>query len=217
MQRRRLPALNSARGDGALMPQDRPLLTTRDYEDAIAEFVRDAVHSVMAASDDVYAGLRRMPMPEGVTTVSVQVDEAVTDSPEVEMRETVEIRRDDVVAGELEMMHDAVAHIAESHLAQFMAPFFEHVGDAASAVGNSVDLSGDAFGWDGLLDAFEQVRWLPDATGRVRAPQMHAGALVQARLRGLPDFTPEQAQRWADMQRRKQEEHVSRRRSRRLR
>lgn len=199
------------------MPQDRPLLTTRDYDDAIAAFVSDAVHAVMSASDDVYAGLRRMPLPEGVTTIRVQVDEAVTDSPEVQMTETVETRRDDVVAGELELMHDAVARIAESHLAQFMAPFFEHVGDAASAVGNSVDLAGDAFGWDGLLDAFEQVRWTPDATGRVRPPQMHAGDPVVERIRGLPDFTPEQTQRWADMQRRKQEEHVSRRRSRRLR
>ncbi len=199
------------------MPQDRPLLTTRDYDHAIAVFVGDAVHAVMAASDDVYAGLRRMPMPEGVTSVRVQVDEAVTDSPEVEMSEIVEVRRDDVVAGELEMMHDAIVRIAESHLAQFMAPFFEHVGDAAGAVGNTVDLAGDAFGWDGLLDAFEQVRWMADAAGRVRAPQIHAGALAAERIRGLPARTPEQEQRWADMQGRKQEEHVSRRRSRRLR
>ncbi len=199
------------------MPQDRPLLTTRDYDDAVAAFVGDAVHAVMAASDDVYAGLRRMPMAEGVTSIRVQVDEAVTDSPEVEMSEIVEVRRGDVVAGELEMMHDAIARIAESHLAQFMAPFFEHVGDAAGAVGNTVDLGGDAFGWDGLLDAFEQVRWVADAAGRVCAPQIHAGAIAAEKIRGLPARTPEQEQRWADMQRRKQEEHVSRRRSRRLR
>lgn len=58
---------------------------------------------------------------------------------------------------------------------------------------------------------------MPDTAGRVRPPQMHSGALFVERIRGLPDFTPEQEQRWADMQRRKQEEHVSRRRSRRLR
>lgn len=197
--------------------QDRPLLTTPDFDDAIAAFVSDAVNAVMAASDDVYAGLRRMPLPEGVTTIRVQVGEAVTDSPEVKMTETVEIRRDDVVAGEIEMMHDAVARIATSHLAQFMAPFFEHVGDAADAVGNSVDLAGGAFGWDVLLDAFEQARWMPDATGQVKPPQVHVGAVVDERTRGLPALTPEQEARCADMQRRKQEDHVSRRRSRRLR
>lgn len=133
------------------------------------------------------------------------------------MTESVEIRRDDVITGELEMMHDAIARIAESHLAQFMAPFFEHVADAAGAVGNSMDLSGGAFGWDALLDAFEKVQWMPDTTGRIKPPQVHAGKLVLQRIQNLPDFTPEQKQRWADMQRRKQEEHVSRRRSRRLR
>lgn len=51
------------------MPKDRALLTTRDYDDAIAAFISDAVHAVMAVSDDVYAGLRRMSMPEGVTTI----------------------------------------------------------------------------------------------------------------------------------------------------
>lgn len=199
------------------MSQSHSLLTTRDYDDAVAAFVNDAVHAVMAASDDVYAGLRRMSVPEGVTNIRVQVQDAVTDSPEVRLTQIVEVRRDDVINGELEMLHDAIARIAESHLQQFMAAFFEHVGDAASAVGNSMDFSGNSFGWDDLLAAYEKVQWVADTTGRVKPPQVHAGKLVANRIRNLPDLTPEQNQRWMDMQRRKQEEYVSRRRSRRLR
>ncbi|MCW2616569.1 MAG: hypothetical protein JWN08_3563 [Frankiales bacterium] len=97
------------------------------------------------------------------------------------------------------MMPNAFAGMQGSHLAQFMAPLSEHVADAAGAVGNTADVAGAAFEWDGLPDALEPVRWMAVAGGRVQAPQIHAGALAAARLRGLPARTPAQEQRWPDM------------------
>ncbi len=169
------------------VPHDRPLLATRDYDEAIARFVADAVHAVMAASDPIFASLRRVPLPEGVTTVRVQAGRAVTDSPEVTMTKTVEIRLEDVVGGELESMHAAIAQIAEAHLLQFMRPFFEHVGDAAEAVGNAMEFQGDDFAWDGLLDAYERVEWVADRSGRVRPPQIAAGREAAERINRLPE------------------------------
>lgn len=98
-----------------------------------------------------------------------------------------------------------------------MRPFFEHVGDAAEAVGNSITLQGATLGWDDLLDASDRTEWAVDGTGHVRPPQVVAGATVVSRLREIPLPTVEQQQRAAAMVTRKQEEHVSRRRRRRLR
>jgi hypothetical protein len=193
------------------------LLKTRDYDEAVAEFVRVAVDGLMSDADPIYASLRRRPLPEGVDRVRVEVGDVSTTSPEVHMSERLEIQRSDVVAGNLEEFHHALAQIAESHLVQFMRPFFEHVGDAAAAVRNSMTLQGATLGWDDVLDAWERVEWAVDATGHVHPPQIVAGSAVLARLRELPALTVEQQQRAAAIATRKQEEHVSRRRGRRLR
>jgi len=194
-----------------------PLLVTPDYDRAIAEFVRNAVDGLMSEADPIYASLRRVPLPEGVGTIRVEAGDASVTSPEVHMTHRVQIQRSDVVEGNLEQFHDALWQIAESHLPQFMRPFFDHVGDAAEAVGNSATLQGATLSWDDLLDASEKTEWAVDETGHVHPPQIVAGAAAAALLRELPPQTVEQQQRAAAMVARKQEEHVSRRRRRRLR
>lgn len=193
------------------------MLDTPDYDEAVAEFVRMAVDALMSAADPIFAALRRVPLPEGVANIRVEVNDACTTSPQVHMTKEVQIQRADVVDGNLEQFHDVLAQIAESHLPQFMRPFFEHVADAAEAVGNSINLQGATLGWDDLLDAFEKTEWGVDATGHVRPPQMVAGPAVVDRFSELPAPSAEQQQRAAAITDRKQEEHVSRRRSRRLR
>lgn len=194
-----------------------PLLVTPDYDQAIAEFVRQAVDGLMSEADPIYASLRRVPLPEGVGTIRVEAGDARTTSPQVHMTQEVQIQRSDVIEGNLEQFHDVLGQIGESYLQQFMRPLFEHVGDAAEAVGNSITLQGATLGWDDLLDASDRTEWAVDATGHVRPPQVVAGAAVVARLREIPLPTVEQQQRAAAMVTRKQEEHVSRRRRRRLR
>ncbi len=171
----------------------------------------------MRAADPIYAGLRRRMLPEGVSEVRVDVGDASVASPEVLLSREVEVAHSDVLAGNLEQFHDVVQQVAETHLEQFMRPFFEHVGEAAAAVGNTMDLDGASLTWDALLDAAEVPEWAVDAAGQVHAPTMVAGDAVLARLRALPPMTPEQQERAALQVMRKQEEHVSRRRGRRLR
>ena len=133
------------------------------------------------------------------------------------MTEGIELRRDDILAGHLERLHEVIGQIAESYLPQFMRPFFEYVGDAAASVGNSIDAAGAGLSWDLILDAYEMTEWAIDDGGVVRPPQLVAGPDVIAKYQQLPQPTQEQQQRLRDMTSKKQEEHVSRRRSRRLR
>lgn len=88
---------------------------------------------------------------------------------------------------------------------------------AAEAVGNSVELDGQSLTWDHVLDWYQQVEWTPDDLGFVRPPQIVAGVTAGDRLRNLPEMTPAQQERAMLIKIGKQEEHVSSRRSRRLR
>src|SRR5690348_4294786 len=118
------------------------LVEAPDYAAAMDSFVREAVHDRMTTMDPIYGQLRRVPFPEGVDRIRVEVVGGNTTSPEVHMTEGIEVRRDDILAGNLERLHEVIGQIAESYLPQFMRPFFEYVGDAAASVGNSIDAAG---------------------------------------------------------------------------
>jgi len=191
------------------------MLATPELDGAMLRFVSDAVDSQMA-EDPIYGQLRRMPLPEGVTAVSVEVDQTTVDSPPVPMQHSNSLTTD-FVDGNFEELHRIVLEMAESFLEQYLPAFFQHVETAVETVGNSLDLSGEKLGWDRLLDAYELVEWAPDDRGLVRPPQIYAGSEAAAKIDALPDWTPAQRERFIAMAVNKQEEHVSRRRSRRLR
>src|SRR5437764_15228892 len=106
---------------------DTPLLETVEYDEAMAAFIADAVHASMCEMDPIYASLRRSTLPEVVDRIRVQVEDAETSSPEVHLSELVELDRRDIVAGNIERFHEAIATIATTYLEQFMRPFFAHV------------------------------------------------------------------------------------------
>jgi hypothetical protein len=98
-----------------------------------------------------------------------------------------------------------------------MPAFWGHVGTAVSAVGNSVDLSGKKLTWDRILDIFEQIEWMPNDQGMVQKPTMQMGTDARKIFDALPEPTAEQQERMRRIAEAKQEAHVSRRHSRRLR
>lgn len=191
-------------------------LDCQEYELAMARFMQDAVESAMNASDTLYARLTPRVLPEDVRQVRVDVEGSSTPSPSVHMSSIAQVVRDDVIQGNMEQLNAVVEKIAHEHLFQFMPAFFDHVGTAAEAVGNSVDLSNERLTWDRLLDQYERVEWAENERGHVEPPQLAVGD-PEGLLQRLGDFTEENQRRWASIQVRKEEEHVSRRRSRRLR
>lgn len=192
------------------------VLGTPELDRAMVHLISDAVDACMA-DDPIFARLRRRSLPEGVKGVSVEVDQTALDSPSVSLNHTDSVSTADMVEGNFEQLHRVVLEMAESFLGQYLPAFFKHVETAAESVGNNLDISGDRLGWERILDAFEQVEWSPDDGGIVRPPQMHAGPAVAAVIEALPDLNPAQRARYVQMWISKQEEHVSRRRSRRLR
>lgn len=185
---------------------------------AVDQFVRQAVHSIMTASNPLMGTLGAGGyLPEGVTTdVVVQADGTSVASPAIALSHEVKLPVDRLRAGDLDAVHEVIAEIAEVHAEQFSGPLEDHFDKALDAVGNNLKLKMDDFTWDTVLDAYEKVEWLP-VDGTVRQPQMRVGANVQAALERQGELTPEQRQRLQAIFERKQAEYVSRRRSRRLR
>lgn len=191
------------------------LFDCSEYRAEMARFTAEAVDAAMSESDPLYRSLRRVKFPEGVTGAIVEVDSTRTESPIVSMREQLEVAREDVLEGNLEQLHGAIRTIAESYLGQFMPAFFEHIGDAAEAVGNSVDLTDEELTWGRVIDLVEMTEWGEDEEGWVQPPRMVTGQTsLQERLGPWSD---EEQRRWIELYLSKQEAHVSRRRSRRLR
>lgn len=191
---------------------------TPELSVAVDRFVRQAVHSIMAASNPLMSALGGGGhLPEGVTTdVVVQTDGTSVASPAVALTHEVELPIDRLRAGDLDAVHEVVAEIAAVHADQFSGPLEEHFDKALDAVGNNLKLKIDEFTWDTVLDAVDKVEWLP-IDGVVRQPQMLVGADIQSALESHGEPTLEQRRRLQAISQRKQAEYVSRRRSRRLR
>lgn len=192
------------------------ILNTLGDEIIAERFINDAVSAMMGELNPTFAGMSRRRMPEGTQLIRVDVDGTETSSPRIAMSAEVSIAREDIVEGNLEALHEFVAHVADSYLSQFMPVFFEHISDAVSAVGNSVELPMSTLSWDDILDSLEHVEWSVDQFDNVMPPTITAGIAIHERLMSQRK-TPEQLDRWNRIRAAKQEEHVSRRRSRRLR
>jgi hypothetical protein len=206
------PASNQAE----LPPGRHKILATPEFDKAVTDLFWTAVDLRMA-EDPIFGGIGRSRLPEGVHAVSVEIDDSSLDSPQVPMEHTDRVQTRDLTHGNFEEFHRIVLAMADNFLAQSLPSFFNHLDTAVTSVGNSLDLSGKPLSRDDILDAFDKVEWGVDDYGLVQPPQMIAGPDVVAKVEALPDWTDEQKRRWVEMTSRKQEEHVSRRRGRRLR
>jgi hypothetical protein len=203
-------------GDEASPNGGHRILATPELDRAVEKLFWTAVDMRMA-EDPIFARLGRSRLPEGVRGVSVEIDDSSLDSPQVPMEHSDRVETAHLTGGEMEEFHRIVMAMADSFLAQSLPSFFDHLGNAAESVGNHIDLSGRPLTRDDILDSFDKVEWGVDDFGVVQPPEMVAGPDVVAKVRALPDWTEEQKARWVALVIRKQEEHVSRRRSRRLR
>lgn len=208
--------VGAASNKSELSPGRHRILATPEFDKAVADLFWSAV-DVRMAEDPIFAGLRNVRLPEGVRGVSVEIDDSSLDSPQVPMEHTDRVQTVDLTNGHLEEFHRIVLAMAENFLAQSLPSFFDHLDTAVTSVGNNLDLSGGPLSRDDILDAFDRVEWGVDDYGMVQPPQMIAGPDVVKKVEALPDWTDEQKRRWVGMAIRKQEEHVSRRRGRRLR
>jgi hypothetical protein len=191
-------------------------LESPDYDQAVGQFFDEAVHNAMAMQDPIFAELTRRRLPPNSQGATVQAEGREVHSPEVQMSFETQVMTKDVIEGNLERFHEIVFSMARAYLDQFMPALFSHVDDAAEAVGNTISFDNENLSWDDLMDATEKVEWGVDDQGLVRPPQIVAGPELSERISRL-SLSDAQRERWVSIYRAKQEQHVSRRRGRKLR
>lgn len=189
------------------------LLATPDYDAAVERFFWDAVEHTANQVDPVYAYMSKHSIDPNVGGVRVEIAGKVVESPMVSVQYEFTIEHADIRETNLEALRTVIHSTAISKLEQVAEAYSEYMDVAADAVGNNVKLSKDTFTWDTVLDLLEKVEWSEGTDGRVHPPRQISGANVPP----LPDRTPEQQRRLEQIDVKKQEEHVARRRSRRLR
>lgn len=189
------------------------LLATPEYDAAVERFFWDAVELTASHVDPVYAYMSNHSINPNVEGVSVEIAGKTVKSPMVPVQYEFVLEYADIRDTNLEALKTVIHSAAMSKLEQVSAAYNEYMDDATDAVGNNVQLNKDTFTWDTVLDLLEKVEWSEGTDGRVHAPRQYSGAKVPK----LPDMTPEQQLRMEQIDAKKQEDYVARRRSRRLR
>lgn len=199
----------------AAVPVEGPvqLLSASDYGNAVDTFFGNAIEFIARKSDRVYASMHDGASVDGIDAVTVEVAGTSVASPMVNVSYAVPIDPEDVRNTNLEALHAAVQTAAESKLDQVLEAYTNYLDEALAAVGHNVRISKDTFGWGAMFELLEKVEWAEGADGRVHAPQGLFGDAVPE----LPKMTPDEERRIKAIDDRKQQEHVARRRSRRLR
>lgn len=189
------------------------LLSALDYGRAADVFFWNAIEFVARASDRLYAVMSKHTIRGDMDGVTVEIEGKTVESPMVPIAYEIPISYDDVRNTNLVALNTAIHTAAMSKLEQVATAYNDYIDAATDAVGHNVQLTKDNYNWNTVLDLLEKVEWAEGTDGQVHAPQQLTGANVPP----LPEMTAEQELRLQKIALEKQEEHVARRRSRRLR
>lgn len=180
------------------------------YARAALGFVDDATHALITANARLVGRAPRRSV-ESVPVVRYSIGSQTLEEPPVGVQTTVEITVDAIRGADFDELITTVATTAMSLADQMERQLLEHVGRLADATGNSVDAA-DRDPIDAIIDALEAVEMSIDDDGALSLP-----TLVIGQGASLPQPTPEQHARLADVLRRKEEQARARRPDRRLR
>lgn len=191
-------------------PTGRPLLALPEVGGAVDQFVTWAVDRRARSKSRIYAAVETFVPPEGIEGVIVEVAGESIPSPVMHLTYSMTYDPEDVRNTNLEAFRVLVEEAAEQRVRSLESAYEDHIEQSAAVVGNSVSVSRDELTWDWLLDMFEKVEWQEGADRQLSPPRPTASM-------GLPRPTEAQNERYQQIWKAKQDEHMARRRGRRVR
>jgi hypothetical protein len=195
---------------------EQVMLPAPEYEAATQRFVSEAVEALMQAKSPIYAQIPWESVEQVPDTQLVLEDGQVIENPSTLVSADFLLNVREIVAGNFDSIYVALDQIAEQSLATLMPALFEHIGQVAEAVGNTVDANGRELSWDLVLDLIEKIQMTFDENGQPNKITMAAGPGLYERLQALQRPTPEQVRRHEEIIARKREEFRAQRRRRAL-
>jgi len=189
---------------------EAPLLTAVEYGAALEQFTSWAIGLVAARKSPVYGAVEMFIPPDGVDGVSVDIAGQSVKSPMIRLKTEVPIDPEAVRRTDLNEMVRLIEMAADDRIEQTREALDAYMNEATAAVGNNVTVKRWDITWDWILDQYEKIEWAEGSDGLVHPPSLHG-------IDSLPELTSTQQERLQAIVQRKQDEHVARRRSRRLR
>lgn len=183
-----------------------------EYDYAFTKFVHEALDQLARARSPV---LRQIPVESVAGTASSVVDARGADQLDlpaepVEVGFTIDVAA--VRKGDSEALTATLSEASDELGKQMVGLLVKTVNKVTEATGNVVRTEGD-FRFEHFYQALDRLEWSLDDAGELVLPQlvMHPDAVKK-----LPVLTPDQEAALDDLKRRKKEELLARRRSRRL-
>jgi hypothetical protein len=189
---------------------EAPLLTAVEYGAALNQFTSWAIGQVAARKSPVYGAVEMFIPPDGVDEVSLDIAGQSVKSPMIHLKTEVPIDPEAVRRTDLNEIVRLIEAAANDRIEQTREAIDAYMNEATAAVGNHVTVKQWDITWDWILDQYEKVEWVEGSDGLVYPPSLHG-------IESLPELKSTQQDRLQAMVQRKQDEHVARRRSRRLR
>ena len=192
--------------------QVNPIFRLDECDNAGKLFLSEAISAVAWADHPILSKIR-VSSSRAVRQVRYHVDREVetVDSPGFLQVFNLEWDMAEVVSNGTNGLYVAIAAGAADLQAQTVQAVLANVGELCDVSGQTVRTEGD-LSWDSILDGFEGVVVEFDDVGRPAT----SFVIHPDTLRSLPRPTAEQSLRLKDMLATKHEEHLARRRTRRL-
>ncbi len=187
-----------------------------EYGEAFGIFVGDVVRELARSRDPV---LREMTFEAVPSTVGSRVQSR--DGLNVELEPSsvgfeITLTDEEIRDFDISALVFQLDQAADEYAKGLMKMWVETMGKVTEATGNVVDAGGELT-FETFYEMLEKMEW-PDVDdeGNQVLPSIVAHPNTVERLTSLPDLTPEQQARMDALKKRKHEESLARRRSRRL-
>jgi len=185
-----------------------------EYDDAFSRFMYTTANELARAQHPLLAEIRTETAEGGGSSVVDSRDSDQLDLSSEPIGFQVRWDRDDLLSGRSEVLILQLDSAGNELGEKMVGQFLKTMNAVSESTGNKVDAGGRKFSFELLVEMLEEIEWSLDDDDEHVMPSivMHSN-----QMKGLPsEATPEQKAIMEDLKRRKREELLAQRRSRRL-
>lgn len=185
-----------------------------EYDEAFSMFLYTTANELARAQHPLLAQFRTETTESGASSVVDSRGEDVLELPSERVGFEMGWNRDDMVAGNFDVLILALDAASNELGEGLMAMVFKTMSAVTQSTGNVVDAGGRKLSFELLVETLEKIEWSLNDDDELVMPSI---VLHPDQMRNLPsEATPEEQAILDDLHRRKREELLAKRRSRRL-
>lgn len=184
-----------------------------EYDDAFVGFIQKTTHELAGVHHPLLAEMRFEDTESGASSVVDSREGEVLDLPAERVRFEMTSEHEDIRNSNFEPLLAQLDSGGAEFGEQLMKIFFSSMNAVTESTGNVVDAEGKGFSFDLLFELLEKMEFSLDDDGELVMPSI---VMHPSQIEKLPEETPEQRARIEEFKRKKREELLAQRRSRRL-